>query len=277
MLQEKGVGNWVVTGACFPLAVRPDLHLLLYIEKIIAFYIEDTQQFVVPGNVPCVVDTNTEWTFQHDDTVIGDSSVSGPSRRPASVASLPAQESSALADLLVMELSKPISFGRARGILVTGVAGVGKTALALQVTSWLAASRDYRVEQLAVPLLLSMAKRGPQQLDAFLRKFFEQLGSAEAGPPKAGARPTILIIDEMDGLAPSRESGADAAEGATSFASMGHRQLAGRQLAHYLGALRNDLRVCVLGIVCEARQLGPLFLAPGRFEVELNIGPPQPG
>ena len=204
----------------------------------------------------------------------------------------------ALRDLVTLPLRSPELFARyrirpPRGVLLHGPPGGGKTALAR------AAAADARAALLVVS--------GPDVMA-------EHVGESEAGLTGvfAAARalaPAVILLDEVDALAPARSGGgAGGAHGASAHAAAaggggGGGDGASRVLTTLLTLMDGVAatppdpqsqpqqqqsqqpqpqlppghdRVVVIGATNRADALDPALRRPGRLERELEVGAPSP-
>ncbi len=135
-----------------------------------------------------------------------------------------------------------------RGIILHGPPGTGKTLIAKALSNEVGAQ--------------FFSVRGPEILSAFfgeserhLRDLFERARAAA---------PAVILIDELDALAPKREQ----AQGETE------RRLVATLLSLMDGL--TDMRgVVVIGTTNRLNALDPALRRPGRFEHEIHIGPPD--
>ncbi|MBC7255903.1 MAG: AAA family ATPase, partial [Chloroflexi bacterium] len=135
-----------------------------------------------------------------------------------------------------------------RGIILHGPPGTGKTLIAKALSNEVGAQ--------------FFSVRGPEILSAFfgeserhLRDLFERARAAA---------PAVILIDELDALAPKREQ----TQGETE------RRLVATLLSLMDGL--TDMRgVVVIGTTNRLNALDPALRRPGRFEHEIHIGPPD--
>lgn len=135
-----------------------------------------------------------------------------------------------------------------RGIILHGPPGTGKTLIAKALSNEVGAQ--------------FFSVRGPEILSAYfgeserhLRDLFERARAAA---------PAVILIDELDALAPKREQ----TQGETE------RRLVATLLSLMDGL--TDMRgVVVIGTTNRLNALDPALRRPGRFEHEIHIGPPD--
>ncbi|XP_051896155.1 spermatogenesis-associated protein 5-like protein 1 [Pristis pectinata] len=175
----------------------------------------------------------------------GPAEASGPEPEPAL---RPLREALAW-PLLYPEASARLGLDCPRGVLLLGPPGVGKTRLLRRLAQELGA---WVLEASASALL------GPRPGDSEcrLRRLF---GRAEA---KAGRRPCLLFIDQLDAVFPRRTGRGQGAE---------HRLL-----AQLLGLLDSPGRrpFVLVGATDRPEALDPALRRPGRFDREVTIGVP---
>lgn len=136
----------------------------------------------------------------------------------------------------------------ARGILLHGPPGVGKTYLARAIANEIGAHFVY----VNGPEIVSSVHGGTE---ANLRRVFEEAMEHS---------PAVVLIDELDSIAPDRrESGSQA------------DVRMGTQLLSLLDGLISMEDVIVIGTTNRAEALDPALRRPGRLDREILIGPPD--
>lgn len=145
------------------------------------------------------------------------------------------------------ELFQRVNIDPPKGVLLYGPPGTGKTLLAKAVSQ----------ESNAYFLTLN----GPEVMSKFygeseqnLRKLFEE---AEKNAP------AIIFIDELDSIAPKRE---------TVTGEVERRVVA--QLLALLDGLKGRGRVIVIGATNRINSIDPALRRPGRFDREIELGVP---
>ena len=137
-----------------------------------------------------------------------------------------------------------------RGILLSGAPGCGKTLLAKAVAS------QTQVNFISV--------KGPALLSKYVGE--SERGVREVFRKAKQAAPCIIFFDEIDALVPARGSGGNDS-GATE-------RVIGQFLAEMDGV--EELNgVLVLGATNRPDILDPALLRPGRFDIHLEIPPPD--
>ena len=154
------------------------------------------------------------------------------------------------------------------GILLFGPPGCSKTLLARAAAT--AAGRNF------------FAVKGPELLSPYV-------GDAEKAVATLFARarasaPSMVFLDELDGLAAARDGGIAAATG-SSTAEDGAGAAAGRVVAQLLQEVEAAARasstspsaappVVILAATNRPDRLDPALLRPGRFDRALHVRPP---
>lgn len=145
------------------------------------------------------------------------------------------------------ELFERLGIGAPRGVLLYGPPGTGKTLMAEAVANESGAS------------LFSV--RGPEimgqyygQSEERLREIFKQAGESA---------PSIIFLDEIDSIAPSRDSVSGEVE---------RRVVA--QLLTLMDGLGDRGNVIVIGATNREDSIDPALRRPGRFDREIEIGIP---
>ncbi len=140
-----------------------------------------------------------------------------------------------------------------RGILLFGPPGTGKTLIARALANELDAHFFFI--------------QGPEILSAFLGKSEENLRSIfeKAEQEAADGRLAIILIDEIDSIAPKRDSG--------------HGETESRLVATLLTlmeGLKTKKGFVVIGTTNRPNSLDGALRRPGRFEYEIYCGIPEP-
>lgn len=139
------------------------------------------------------------------------------------------------------------SAARIGGVLLDGVAGVGKSLLAAEVARASGAA--------VVPLSARVVEaRGEGDAERAVKAAVERA---------ARAAPAILVIDDIDVLAPA------------ATRSVAHRRLRAA-VAHWLDALRcGAARVAVLATAVDCGHVFERLRCPGRLGVHVRLQPPS--
>ncbi|MGC8996328.1 MAG: CDC48 family AAA ATPase [Fervidicoccaceae archaeon] len=146
------------------------------------------------------------------------------------------------------ELFKHLGIEPPKGVLLYGPPGTGKTLLAKALANEIGA--------------YFIAISGPEIMSKFygeseqrLREIFQQ---AQENAP------SIIFIDEIDSIAPKREEVTGEVE---------RRVVA--QLLTLMDGLKERGRVVVIGATNRPNAVDPALRRPGRFDREIEIGPPD--
>jgi transitional endoplasmic reticulum ATPase len=136
-----------------------------------------------------------------------------------------------------------------KGILLSGPPGCGKTLLAKAVAS------QTQVNFISV--------KGPSLLSKYVGE--SERGVREVFRKAKQAAPCIVFFDEIDALVPTRGGGDDS-------------HVTERVIGQFLSELDGveELNgVLILGATNRPDILDPALLRPGRFDLQLEIGPPD--
>jgi transitional endoplasmic reticulum ATPase len=139
----------------------------------------------------------------------------------------------------------------AKGILLHGPPGTGKTLLAKAVAS-----------QSGVNFI---SVKGPALLSKFVGE--SERGIREVFKKARQAAPCIIFFDEIDSLAPVRSSGA-------SDSGVAQRVIS--QLLTEMDGVEELKGVLVVAATNRRDMLDPALLRPGRFDLLLEVPPPDP-
>jgi len=152
--------------------------------------------------------------------------------------------------LLHPELFQRVGIRPGRGVLLHGPPGNGKTLLARAV----ARESDAHIEVVAGPEVLS------KWVGEGERRLREVFGRA------AQLAPSVVLMDEFDAIAGSREAGE----------SRHLRELVS-QLLVLLDGLEDRGRVLVIATTNRPQDIDPAVLRPGRIDRRIHLGPPHRG
>ena len=178
-----------------------------------------------------------------------------------------------LRETVELPLTRPELFKRCgvrppRGVLLWGPPGTGKTRLAR------AAAASARAKLMVV--------RGPELVTA-------AVGESEAalrGVFAAAARdaPCVVLLDELDAIAPARAGGDGlGGRGDAGASSGGDEQMSARVVATLLSVLdgaedeRSMRGVVVVATTNRPEAVDRALRRPGRFDREIEVGVPTPG
>jgi len=155
--------------------------------------------------------------------------------------------------LLEPELLSHYGLPKTRGVLLFGPPGTGKTMLARAIAA------EAKAELIVV--------NGPELVSAYV-------GESEAALAKTFndalvAQPSIVFIDEVDTIAPSRESLGD------GDASDMERRIVTSLVSH-LDNVAADARVLVIAATNRPQDIDISLRRPGRFDQEIEVGVPTP-
>lgn len=150
------------------------------------------------------------------------------------------------------ELMAQIGIEPPRGILLYGPPGTGKTLIARALANELDAHFFFI--------------QGPEILNAYFGKSEENLRSIfeQAEQEAADGRLSIILIDEIDSIAPKRDAGHGEAEA---------RLVA--MLLTLMEGLKTKKGFVVIGTTNRQDSIDPALRRPGRFEYEIYCGIPD--
>lgn len=135
-----------------------------------------------------------------------------------------------------------------KGILLYGPPGCGKTLIARAV----AYEAGVRFVNINSPEII---QRGYGESEGLLREIFRQAQESPA---------TIIFFDEIDALAPNRD---------TALGDVEKRVVA--QLLALLDGINSRGRVIVIGATNLPNNIDPALRRPGRFDREIELGAPS--
>jgi len=145
------------------------------------------------------------------------------------------------------EIFQTLGIDPPKGVLLLGPPGCGKTLLAKAVAN----ESDANFFSINGPEIIS---KFYGESEAKLREIFQQAHKTA---------PSIILIDELDSIAPKREEVTGEAE---------KRVVA--QLLSLMDGLTGRGNVIVIGATNRPNALDPALRRPGRFDREIEIGPP---
>ncbi len=146
------------------------------------------------------------------------------------------------------EIFQTLGIDPPKGVLLLGPPGCGKTLLARAVAN----ESDANFFSINGPEIIS---KFYGESEAKLREIFEQAHKSD---------PSIILIDELDSIAPKREEVTGEVE---------KRVVA--QLLSLMDGLTGRGNVIVIGATNRPNALDPALRRPGRFDREIEIGPPD--
>ncbi len=210
-----------------------------------------------PSAVPVRCTAGTEVTVIDDgtDRDLGSTARPAPAPETAVFADVGGLDEAIqrIAEIVVWPAEYPELFARlgirtARGVILHGPPGNGKTLLARSVAQRLGAH--------------FFAINGPEILSKFygeteqrLRKVFEDA---------VREQPSVVFLDELDSIAPSRDNVSGDLE--VRLVS---------QLLTLMDGLTHRGQVIVIGATNRPSAIDPALRRPGRFDHEVEIGPPD--
>jgi len=164
-----------------------------------------------------------------------------------------------------------------RGLLLYGRPGCGKTLLARTLGTILSPMRPITVVS------------GPEILDKYvgsseknLREIFDnppdifdnyRVGEADGGAGIAAAALHVVIMDEFDAVARAR--GGKGGKGDQGDAGVARDSVVNQLLAKMDGVQPLPVPTLVIGLTNKRSLVEPALLRPGRFEVQVEVPPPQ--
>mmetsp|Transcript_29127 Transcript_29127/g.78830 ORF Transcript_29127/g.78830 Transcript_29127/m.78830 type:complete len:573 (+) Transcript_29127:115-1833(+) len=174
-------------------------------------------------------------------------------------------------------LLKELGIHPARGLLLYGKPGCGKSLLASTLGSLLSPFRPITVVS------------GPEILDKFvgsseknLRDIFDnppdiyekfRLNEDDGGDSLASAALHVVVMDEFDAVARSR--GGSDGKGGQGDAGVARDSVVNQLLAKMDGVQPLAVPTLVIGLTNKRSLIEPALLRPGRFEVQIEIPPPR--
>jgi transitional endoplasmic reticulum ATPase len=150
------------------------------------------------------------------------------------------------------ELFEAVHLAPPKGALLCGPPGCGKTLLAKALAT------EAGVNFVSV--------KGPELLSMYVGE--SERGLRDVFRKARQAAPCIIFFDEIDALASARSHGG-------SDSGVGARVLS--QLLTELDGIEELKGVFVLAATNRLDLLDPALLRPGRFDIQLQISPPNPG
>eukprot|EP00751_Fragilariopsis_kerguelensis_P037545 CAMPEP_0170955224 /NCGR_PEP_ID=MMETSP0735-20130129/33041_1 /TAXON_ID=186038 /ORGANISM="Fragilariopsis kerguelensis, Strain L26-C5" /LENGTH=603 /DNA_ID=CAMNT_0011367033 /DNA_START=38 /DNA_END=1846 /DNA_ORIENTATION=+ len=175
------------------------------------------------------------------------------------------------------QLLKELGIHPARGLLLYGKPGCGKSLLASTLGSMLSPFRPVTVVS------------GPEILDKFvgsseknLRDIFDnppdiydkfRQNEADGGESIGSAALHVIVMDEFDAVARSR--GGSGGKGGQGDAGVARDSVVNQLLAKMDGVQPLAVPTLVIGLTNKRSLIEPALLRPGRFEVQIEIPPPR--
>jgi len=150
--------------------------------------------------------------------------------------------------LIEEELAEKYGVKPIRGVLLYGPPGVGKTLVAKALANSMRMNFIYMSGS-------DIVKYGPQNGASVIREYFDRARENS---------PSVVFIDELDAVAPSRDSVVGSVwVGVVS------------QLLVEMDGLRDSDGVVVVGATNRPWALDPALLRPGRFDKAIYVPPPD--
>mmetsp|Transcript_27901 Transcript_27901/g.65592 ORF Transcript_27901/g.65592 Transcript_27901/m.65592 type:complete len:661 (-) Transcript_27901:121-2103(-) len=179
------------------------------------------------------------------------------------------------------QLLKELGISPARGLLLYGKPGCGKSLLASALGSMLSPFRPITVVS------------GPEVLDKFVGSSEKNLRDIFDNPPDiyprfrtgddgeltdeddalASAALHVVVMDEFDAVARSR--GGSDGKGGQGDAGVARDSVVNQLLAKMDGVQPLVVPTLVIGLTNKRSLIEPALLRPGRFEVQIEIPPPK--
>jgi SpoVK/Ycf46/Vps4 family AAA+-type ATPase len=150
--------------------------------------------------------------------------------------------------LLHPEMFKKYGVRAIKGVLLFGPPGTGKTML---MSSLLNEMKDITILQISASELVN---EDPKNAIAAVRKIFNRA---------AENTPSVVLIDEVDGIIPSRK---DSSEGMIQLTN---------EILQQIDGITDEHGIVVIGATNRPYALDPAMLRPGRFDKIVFVRPPN--